>query len=74
MYQFFRFVVQVKIRQIVYIIAQNIVRYAQALNADATIYWGTLDQNLANMERKAILVSDLKMLKSQIEIIDRLLV
>lgn len=55
-------------------IAQNIVRYAQALNADATIYWGTLDQNLANMERKAILVSDLKMLKSQIEIIDRLLV
>jgi hypothetical protein len=55
-------------------IAQNIVRYAQALNADATIYWGTLDQNLANMERKAILVSDLKILKSQIEIIDRLLV
>ncbi|WPY01525.1 hypothetical protein Trichorick_01438 (plasmid) [Candidatus Trichorickettsia mobilis] len=55
-------------------IAQNIVRYAQALNADATIYWGTTDQNLANTERKAILVSDLKILKSQIEIIDRLLI
>ena len=54
--------------------AQNIVRYAQALNADAAIYWGTTDQNLANADRKAILTADLKMLKSQIEIIDRLLV
>jgi hypothetical protein len=53
---------------------QNIVRYAQALNADASIYFGTNDENLANTDRKAILVSDLRILKQQIEIIDRLLV
>lgn len=55
-------------------IAQNIVRYAQALNADAMIYWGTNDQNLASIERKNILISDLRALKSQIELIDKLLV
>jgi len=55
-------------------ITQNIVRYAQALNADATLYFGTNDENLASSDRKAILASDLKLLKVQIDIIDRLLV
>lgn len=55
------------------VITQNIVRYAQALNADATLYFGTNDENLASVDRKAILVSDLRLLKVQIDIIDRLL-
>lgn len=55
-------------------ITQSIIRYAQALNADATLYFGTNDTNLANEGRKAMLVADLKLLKAQIDIIDGLLV
>lgn len=56
------------------VITQNIIKYAQALNAEATLYFGTNDENLASPNRKVVLADDLRLLKVQIDVMDRLLV
>jgi hypothetical protein len=54
-------------------IIQNLPKYIQALYSDGTLYWSG-DQNIATNERKNIVISDIKLIKANIESLEKALV
>ena len=53
-------------------ILKNLLTYSQVLYSDGELYW-LGDNAIATLERKNVLIADLKLVKQQIEILDQLL-
>jgi hypothetical protein len=54
-------------------IIQNLPKYVQALYSDGTLYWSG-DETIATNERKNLVLSDIKLIKANIEALEKALV
>ena len=54
-------------------IIQNLPKYVQALYSDGILYWSG-DKAIATNERKNLMISDIKLIKANIEALEKALV
>lgn len=54
-------------------VIQKLPRYMQALYSDGTLYWSG-EKTIATLERKNLLISDIKLIKANIEALEKALV
>ena len=54
-------------------IIQKLPKYVQALYSDGTLYWSG-DETIATNERKNLVISDIKLIKANIEALEKALV
>jgi len=51
-------------------IIQKLPKYVQALYSDGTLYWSG-DETIATLERKNLIISDIKLIKANIAALEK---